>query len=166
MKRLTGLIIELSLLGLMLHAPAAAGAAPFSERLHAKFHHDRCLACHQFNSARSQGLSYTTHRNRYLCESCHRPEQTGLPPGEWQAPIPRLDYSGLGPRETCELIKRNAGTGDLKRQLRDHLLDDLRIRWALESGMTPLGRFPTIEGGYAAWREDVLAWLEGGMRCD
>lgn len=140
--------------------------ASFAETLYPSFQHERCLACHQFNSKRSNGLSYTSHRNRYLCDTCHHPRLTGLRGGEWQAPLPRLDWSGLSPRETCELIKRNVGAGDAGRRLREHLLHDGRIHWALDSGMTPAGRYPTVEGGSTAWHQEVLAWVEGGMRCE
>jgi len=138
----------------------------FAETLYPAFQHERCLTCHQFNSKRSHGLSYTTHRSRYLCDTCHQPELTGLRGGEWQAPLPRLDWTGLTPRETCELIKRNAGAGDAGRRLREHLLYDGRIHWALDSGLTPAGRYPTVAGGSTAWRQVVLAWVEGGMRCE
>ncbi len=140
--------------------------ASFAETLYPSFQHPRCLTCHQFNSRRSNGLAFTSHRNRYLCDTCHQPQQTGLKGGEWQAPLPRLDWGGLGPRATCELIKRNAGSGDGGGRLRAHLLTDGRIHWALDSGMTPAGRHPTVDGGSAAWHRDVQAWVQGGMRCD
>lgn len=147
----------------------ASGSAPgtsFAETLYPIFQHERCLACHQFNSRRSNGLSYTSHRNRYLCDTCHQPQLTGLKGGEWQAPLPRLDWTGLTPRDTCTLIKRNAGSGDGGQGLQAHLLTDSRIHWALDSGMTPAGRHPTVDGGSAAWHRQVQAWLDGGMRCE
>ena len=163
-------LIPLALIVLLLTLPAARAnpgqGANFAETLYPSFQHERCLACHRFNSRRSNGLSYTSHRNRYLCDTCHQPALTGLKGGEWQAPLPRLDWTGLGPRETCELIKRNAGAGDLGRRLQHHLLTDGRIHWALDSGMTPAGRFPTVDGGAAAWHRDVALWIEGGMRCE
>lgn len=147
-------------------ASSTAPGAGFAETLYPLFQHPRCLTCHQFNSARSQGLAYSTHRNRYLCDTCHSPDLTGLKGGEWQAPLPRLDWTGLAPRETCELIKRNTGAADAARRLREHLLHDARIHWALDSGMTPGGPRPTPEGGSAVWRREVQAWLAGGMRCE
>jgi hypothetical protein len=47
-----------------------------------------------------------------------------------------------------------------------HLLHDGRIHWALDSGMTPAGRAPTVPGGYAEWQGDVEAWVRDGMRCE
>lgn len=138
----------------------------FGDVLYPMFQHERCLTCHQFNSSRSQGKSYTTHRNRYLCDSCHQPRLTSLPGGGWLAPNARLDYTGLGPRETCALIKRNIGAGDRNALLRAHMLNDIRIRWALESGVTPAGRFATVPGGYPAWRQAVEDWSATGMACE
>lgn len=138
----------------------------FGDTLFQIFQHERCLNCHQFNSKRSNGKSYTSHKNRYLCENCHRPQLTGLPSGGWLAPNARMDYTGLGPKETCELIKRNIGTGDSNRLMYEHMLHDVRIRWALESGMTPAGRFPSVPGGYAAWKRAVDDWYRSGMPCE
>lgn len=149
-----------------LSQAGASTGGSFAETLYASFQHPRCLTCHQFNSRRSQGLAYTTHRNRYLCDTCHQPVLTGLKGGEWQAPLARLDWTGLGPRETCELIKRNAGASEAMHRLSEHLMHDGRIRWALDSGMTPAGRYPTVDGGSAVWRREVLRWIEAGMRCE
>ena len=163
------LSLLLSLLTTAMPASWAASSVQgvsFAATLYPSFQHERCLTCHQFNSRRSNGLSYTSHRNRYLCDTCHQPQLTGIKGGEWQAPLPRLDWSGLSALETCELIKRNAGAGDAGRRLREHLMHDGRIHWALDSGMTPAGRYPTVEGGSMAWRQKVLAWVEGGMRCE
>jgi len=147
-------------------ADTVRASSRFADVLYPMFQHERCLNCHQFNSKRSSGKSYTTHRNRYLCENCHRPKLTGLPEGGWIAPQARMDYTGLGPRETCELIKRNVGAGDKRALMREHMLHDVRIRWALESGMTPAGRFPTVPGGYAAWVRAVEDWDKAGMPCE
>ena len=145
----------------------AAEPVKFSDALFKKFHHDRCLQCHQFNSKRSNGRSYTSHRSRYLCDNCHAPRLTGLAAGDWMAPPgSKMDYTGLNARETCLLIKRNAPAGDLKTRLGEHLLHDVRVRWALDTGKTPMGQFPTVPGGYAQWAGEVQAWLDGGMVCE
>lgn len=162
---------RLSTLLLLMTAAMSWAANPtqgssFAETLYPIFQHERCLTCHQFNSMRSQGLSYTSHRSRYLCDTCHQPRLTGLKGGEWQAPLPRLDWTGLDPRATCELIKRNAGSGGAGQRLLAHLLTDGRIHWALDSGMTPAGRRSTVDGGSTVWHRQVLAWVEGGMRCE
>lgn len=146
--------------------PAAAEPATFATRLYAKFHHQRCLACHQFNSIRHQGRAFGSHRSRYLCLQCHRPDLIGLPPNsDWMAPN-NLDYTGFSAAATCRLIKQRIGIDPDGRKLAHHLLADGRIRWALDSGMTPAGPQPAVPGGYAEWQRDVEAWVRDGMRCE
>lgn len=153
---------------LLLSCMGAGAAAPvtFGDALNAKFHHPRCLQCHQFNSAEHQGRAYHSHRARFLCDRCHAKHLTGMPGGEWIAPPVRLDWTGLDARETCRLIKRNLAAGDPAARLRAHLLRDVRVRWALENGMTPGGRYPTIPGGLAEFSGEVQAWVDGGLRCE
>lgn len=155
------------LLALLLPLSAPAGEpVRFADALYAKFQHPRCLQCHQFNSRRANGRAYTSHRSRYLCDNCHTPHVTGLARGEWMAPGERLDFSGLGPAETCQQIKRNISGADPNAALARHLLTDVRIRWALDSGMTPGGRFPSVPGGSSDWARDVQAWVASGMLCE
>jgi hypothetical protein len=147
--------------------PLHAAPVTFGESLNAKFHHERCLSCHQFNSRANNGRSYNSHRSRYLCAQCHRPERIGLPPGsEWMAPDRLFDHTGLSAAATCRLVKQRMGSDPGGQKLVRHLLDDGRIRWALDSGMTPAGMTPTVPGGYAEWRRDVEAWVRDGMRCE
>lgn len=143
---------------------AQADAVKFGDSLQAKFHHDRCLQCHQFNSRKNNGRTFTSHRSRYLCQQCHVPAAIGLKNSEWMAPEARLDYTGMDANLTCQLVKTNMRMDD--QRLLDHLLNDGRVRWAIESGMTPGGRKESVPGGYAAWQRDVLAWYRDGMRCE
>jgi len=146
--------------------PAAAEPVTFATDLHAKFHHERCLACHQFNTRAHDGRAFGSHRSRYLCAQCHRPDRIGLPPNtEWMAPN-KMDYTGLSAATTCRLIKQRMGIDPDGRKLAQHLLADGRIRWALDSGMTPGGQKPAVPGGYAEWQRDVEAWIQDGMRCE
>jgi hypothetical protein len=146
--------------------PAAAEPVTFATRLNAKFHHERCLSCHQFNSPQHQGRAFGSHRGRYLCVQCHRPDVIGLPPNsEWMAPN-NMDFTGFTPADTCRLIKRRTGFDPNGQKLVRHLLTDGRVRWALDSGMTPGGQMETVPGGYAEWKRDVDAWVKDGMRCE
>jgi hypothetical protein len=155
------------LLCAILAGAAQAEPVKFSDRLYAKFHHERCLTCHQFSIAKYPGKSYTTHRNRYLCAHCHKQEVTGIPAGEWLAPSARLDYTGLDARRTCELIKRNMGTDHDGHRMAEHLREDHRLRWALESGRRPDGSIaPIVPGGFEDWRRDVDDWVRDGLLCD
>jgi hypothetical protein len=147
--------------------PVLAAPVRFSDALYPKFHHDRCLQCHQFNSQVSNGRAYGSHRNRYLCENCHKPRLTGLSAGEWMAPEgARMDYTGKSARETCEMALRNIGSGNKKELLRRHLLFDQRVLWAIQGGMTPAGARERVPGGLDNWRRDVNAWIDDGMLCE
>lgn len=154
------------ILGLLAASAQAAEPVTFADALYKKFHHERCLQCHQFSSRKHNGRAYGSHRSRYLCDNCHTRHITGLGRGEWMAPTERFDYTGLDAAATCRFIKRNAGASDAPARLAEHLLHDSRIHWALDSGMTPAGRFPTVPGGSEAWLRDVRAWIEGGMACE
>lgn len=161
-------VIALALIvsGLAWAAPATQ-PVKFSDELFHKFQHPRCLHCHQFNSRRSNGRAWNTHSKRYLCEECHKPSLTGLQGGEWMAPAgERMDYTGYSAQETCELIKRNAPTGDKSVTLSIHLLTDARVLWALDNGNTPQGHSATVPGGFDEWERDVKAWIADGMRCE
>ncbi len=46
--------------------------------------------------------------------------------------------------------------------MREHLLHDVRVRWALDNGMTPGGRFPAVPGGYEEFAKQAEEWVEGG----
>jgi len=146
--------------------PAAAEPVIFATSLYAKFHHERCLSCHQFNSREHQGRAFNSHRGRYLCAQCHRPAVIGLPPNtEWMAPN-NLDYTGFSASATCRLIKQGTGVDPDGRKLVQHLLTDGRVRWGLDSGMTPGGPKAAVPGGYVEWKRDVEAWVKDGMRCE
>jgi hypothetical protein len=80
------------------------------------------------------------------------------------APEVKFDYTGMNAKDTCQLFKNNM-RGDQGRLL-DHLLHDGRVRWAIESGMTPGGQKERVPGGYAEWEKDVMAWYSDGMSCD
>ena len=161
MRILAALMLALAAL------PALAGKpVVFADRLHAKFQHARCLECHQFNTRERNGRAFTSHRSRYLCVECHRPDVIGLPPNtDWMAPL-NMDYTDFSPAATCRLVKTRMGMDPTGKKLAHHLLHDGRIRWGLDSGMTPGGPKPTVPGGYAEWKRDVEAWIADGMRCE
>jgi cytochrome c551/c552 len=147
-------------------AAAATEPVTFATSLNAKFHHERCLSCHQFNSPQHQGRAFGSHRSRYACSQCHRPDVIGLPPNtEWIAPN-NMDYTDFTSVDTCRMIKRRIGFDPNGQKLVRHLLTDGRVRWALESGMTPAGQKEVVPGGYVEWQRDVDAWVKDGKRCE
>lgn len=158
------MIRTLIFIAVLMGGVAQAEPVKFGDKLQAKFHHDRCLQCHQFDSRKSNGRSFTSHRSRYLCRQCHVPAVIGLKNSEWMAPEAKFDYTGMSAEATCRLFMNNL-RGD-KKQLLDHLLHDGRVRWAIDSGMTPGGQKERVPGGYAEWEKDVLAWARDGMWCE
>lgn len=161
MRALAALVLVLAALPALADKPVV-----FADRLHAKFHHERCLECHQFNSRERQGRAFHSHQRLYLCAACHQTERMGLQPGsEWRAPL-NMDYTGFSPSATCYLVKARMGNDPTGQKLAQHLLHSGRIRWSLDSGMTPGGPKPTVPGGYDEWKRDVDAWVADGMRCE
>ena len=156
------------LFAVLLAGSAALAAEPvkFGDALNQAFHHPRCLQCHQFNSRKHEGRAWNSHRSRYLCDKCHSANLTGLASGVWSAPPEQLDWTDLDATETCRLIKRNLARGDPATKMREHLLHDARVRWALDNGMTPGGRFPTVPGGYLEFARQAREWVDGGMLCE
>lgn len=151
-------------LAICLSGAAIAAPVKFSDRLHEKFQHDRCLQCHQFNSTKNNGRAFASHKSRYLCSQCHNPGITGIGRNDWMAPDASLDQTGMSAKATCQLMKRSMGNDN--RKILEHLLHDARIIWALKSGMTPGGKKDTVPGGLAEWERDVRAWAADGMLCE
>jgi hypothetical protein len=166
MKSLFNLLLLSFFLVASISTTLAAEPVRFSDTLYGKFQHPRCLQCHQFNSRINNGRAYNSHRARYLCDNCHTNRLTGLPRGEWMAPHERMDWTGLSARDTCLIAKRNIGVGDVDSKLLKHMLHDGRVHWALDNGMTPNGKFPSVPGGSEEWARDVRAWAESGMLCE
>lgn len=158
--------VGLALLLCLVASVVAAAPSKFSDALNATFHHPRCLHCHQFNSRAHDGLAYNSHRARYQCKKCHTPAITGLPSGEWFAPEPRMDWTDLDARATCQLARSHFVNDELGLNMARHLFTDVRVRWALENGRTPGGVLPTVPGGYAEFEHQVKRWIEGGMSCE
>ncbi len=159
---------------------AKADDSKFSTNLHAKFHADACLTCHQFFTKKiagtgKKGLAWNTHfaRKQQQCTECHTSEVTSMAKAaDWFAD-PELDYSGLGPKETCEFIKTSHhGKVGTPEAMMSHLLTDPRILWGIKGGLPNSGNLPMgkkqelISGDIDEWRTQVVAWISGGMKCE
>lgn len=158
----------------------------FAEHLHAKFQHSRCLNCHHFHALDGMGSQplpgegSTASRHRDLsngdCLACHTQAVTGIPPDvrasqQWRAPGVDMDWTGKGPQETCELIKKaNQGEFADPTRMADHLKQDRLIAWALTRGRVPPAGNPQakdrVPRGQREWIIQVDAWINGGMRCN
>lgn len=159
--------------------PAWADDSNFSARLHAKFQVKACTICHDFFDKELGGLSFKSHKGRTpdMCVSCHTMKVTGFEhPDEWFAQ-PGLYTSGMDPQQTCETIK-TAMHAKFKskeltaRQIERHLFEDPRVLWGIEgatpnSGMLPFNQKEKdlVKGGLTKWKEEIRAWIKGGMKC-
>jgi predicted CXXCH cytochrome family protein len=158
---------------------AMADDSDFSAHLYAKFKTRGCTRCHDFHDKTRGGLVYNTHKGRgpEMCTYCHTREVTGYEhPDEWFAQ-PGLYLSGMDAKQTCETMMAALHAGFksrelLARQIEKHLFEDPRVLWGIEgatsrSGMLPGGKKEEdlVKGGMALWKEQVTAWIQGGMKC-
>ncbi len=159
--------------------PVVAEDSDFSVHLHEKFQVKGCTVCHDFFEKKLGGLSYRSHKGRTadMCVDCHTQEVSGFKEeDEWFA-MPGLYTSGMNARQACEAVMtavhaRFKNPEMVARQLKKHLLEDPRVLWAIEgavpnSGRLPEGRQETdlVKGGLRKWKEEVGAWISGGMKC-
>jgi len=176
-------IIHYALPAMLLFVFGAAHADDtlFSTNLYAKFHAASCTVCHDFFEKDKNGLSFTTHAKRRdvnRCTKCHKESVTGFKhSSDWFAQ-PGLYTSDMDPKTTCEKMMEalNAAFKSKKllaRDLEHHLLEDPRVLWGIkgatpESGQLPFKKKETdlVEGGMDEWKKQVMAWIEGGMKCE
>jgi len=160
-------------------AVALADDSRFSTNLFPKFQVKGCTICHDFFEQHLGGLAFKSHKERSveMCVVCHKQSVTGFDsPEEWFAQ-PGLYTSTMDAKQTCEatmnaLHAKFKSKSLLKKQLARHLFEDPRVLWGIE-GATPLsGVLPggkkeddLVKGGMALWKEQVNAWIEGGMKC-
>jgi hypothetical protein len=161
-------------------ASAAEDDSRFSTHLFAKFQVRGCTVCHDFHSQERGGLAFASHKGRSpeSCVACHSREVTGFEHAEEWFAQPGLYESGMDARQTCEATKaalhaRFKNQTLLARQLQKHLLEDPRVLWGIEgatpaSGKLPSGKFEAdlVKGGMKRWKEEVTAWIDGGMKCE
>jgi hypothetical protein len=156
-----------------------ADDSAFSANLFAKFQKKSCTNCHDFFEKERDGLAFNSHKERSveMCIICHKQSVTGFEqPEEWFA-MPGLYTSGMNARQTCEATKsalhvKFKSSALVKKQLAKHLFEDPRVLWGIEgatplSGMLPGGKKEDdlIKGGMALWKQQVNAWIQGGMSC-
>lgn len=160
--------------------PVSADDTKFSTHLWQKFQVKACTNCHDFFEKSLNGLAYNTHlgRNPETCVFCHTQQVTGFEhPDEWFAQT-GVYTSGMDAKQTCETVKKamhaeHKSKALLSRQIQNHLFNDPRILWSIDgatpkSGMLPGGKkeVDLVKGGIDEWKNHVLAWIKGGMKCD
>jgi hypothetical protein len=158
---------------------AMADASSFSTHLQTKFQTRGCTICHDFFEKERNGLSFAGHKGRTAatCVLCHSSAVTGFKFAEDWFAQPGLYLSGMNAQQTCEATK-NALHAKFKnkslvaRELEKHLFEDPRVLWGIEGATPQSGALPggkresdLVKGGMELWREEVTAWIEGGMQC-
>jgi hypothetical protein len=164
---------------LLFSNQAYAADINFSTHLFAKFQVKACTNCHDYFEQDRAGLSFTSHKGRSveMCVACHQKSVTGFEhPEEWFA-MGGLYTSGMDSAQTCESTKsalhaKFKSKALLKRQMQNHLFEDPRVLWGIEGATPKSGQLPSgkkeddlVKGGMALWKDQVNAWIEGGLQC-
>lgn len=164
---------------LLISVPVFADDANFSAHLFAKFQVKACTKCHDYFEEELGGLSFKSHKGRSveMCVACHQGSVTSFEhPEEWFA-MPGLYTSGMDAKQTCEATKsalhaKFKSKALNKREMKKHLFEDPRVLWGIEGAMPGSGRLPggkkeddLVKGGMTLWKEQVNAWIDGGMKC-
>lgn len=169
------------MLSLVVVNVAQADDTLFSTNLYTKFHVKACTVCHDFHEQDKQGLAFGSHAKRLdvnRCQNCHTQKVTGFEHTvDWFA-MPGLYLSGMDMQETCATIK-HALHAEFKSdvllaaQMEKHLFEDPRVLWGIEGATPNSGKLPfnkretdLVRGGIAEWKTQVMAWIDGGMKCE
>jgi len=153
----------------------------FSTNLYAKFQVKACTTCHDFHEQDKDGFYFNSHAKRRdvnRCRICHNQKVTGFEHvKDWFA-MPGLYLSDMNAKETCEQIK-TAFHAEFKSddllaaQMENHLFNDPRVLWGIEGATPNSGKLPftkqevdLVKGGMEEWKAQVLAWINGGMKCE
>lgn len=164
---------------LLISVTVFADDSNFSTHLFAKFQVKACTKCHDYFEPQLAGLSVKSHMGRSveMCVACHQSSVTSFEhPEEWFA-MPGLYTSGMNARQTCEavLIANSAKFKSKalnKKEMKKHLFEDPRVLWGIEGALPGSGQLPggkkeadLVKGGLPLWKEQVNAWIDGGMLC-
>jgi hypothetical protein len=159
--------------------PALADDSNFTKHLFSKFQAKGCTTCHDFFEKGRGGISFTSHQGRTpdMCVFCHTQEITGFQHADDWFAQPGLYTSGMNAQQTCEATKtalhaKFKNNEKVARQLEVHLFEDPRVLWGIEgatpkSGMLPGGakEKELVKEGLLKWKDQVRAWIQGGMKC-
>jgi hypothetical protein len=158
---------------------ALADDGNFGSQLFSKFQTRGCTACHDFFEKERNGISFNSHKGRTpdMCVLCHTKGITGFKNADDWFAQPGLYTSGMDTQQTCEAVKTALHTkfknkGMAARQMEAHLFEDPRVLWGIEGATPQSGILPgglkekdLVKEGLPKWKEQVRAWIEGGMNC-
>jgi len=169
----------LTVICLLLSSPVLADSSDFSTHLFSKFQVKACTRCHDFFESNRDGLAFNSHKERSveMCVVCHQQNVTGFEHQEEWFAQSGLYLSGMDAKQTCEatmsaLHAKFKSRVLLKKQVEKHLLEDPRVLWGIEGATPKSGSLPSgkkeedmVRGGFKLWKEQVKAWIDGGMNC-
>jgi hypothetical protein len=158
---------------------ALADDSNFSTHLYAKFQTKGCTKCHDFFEKERAGLSFKSHKGRTpdMCVLCHTQDVTGFKHADEWFSQTGLYTSGMDSQQTCEATKTSLHSkfknkGMVARQLELHLFEDPRVLWGIEGATPNSGKLPggekekdLVKEGLTKWKDQVRAWIQGGMKC-
>lgn len=162
-------------------AVAQADDSLFSTNLHAKFQVRSCTNCHDFFDKERNGLSFGSHLDRLDvngCANCHTQSVNGFAHVEEWFAMPGLYLSRMDAKTTCEATKhalhaRFKSNALLAAQMEHHLFADPRVLRGIEGATPNSGKLPfdqkeedLVKGGMQEWKQQVRAWITGGMKCE
>ncbi len=146
-------------------AAVVNGGITFEQAFVETIRHERCVNCHGFNDPVNPTVPEHTGGRDSDCSLCHTDASSGITNVAWEAPPVELDFRGKTVEELCEQIK------DFDGDVREHMIHDTKIDWAISSGLVPdNGPGPTQLGtapiSKTEWDRRVDEWINGGMICD
>lgn len=174
--------MKISMLAVVLLAwsiPVLADDGNFSTHLYPKFQTKGCTICHDFFEKERGGLSFKSHKGRSpdMCVYCHSQGVTGFEHADDWFAQPGLYTSGMDAQQTCEAVKtalhaKFKNREMVARQMEHHLFEDPRVLWGIEGATPRSGMLPgdekekdLIKDGLPKWKDQVRAWIQGGMKC-
>jgi hypothetical protein len=139
-------------------AGGAKSANGFNLLLSQTFTHPRCANCHGFDEGNTVASRHSSLGRSSDCQSCH-----DVP--TWRAPFRSFSFSKLSSIQICQGAK-NRSSSDIS-VLKQHLIEDPLILWAVNSAFTQGIQFDRAPPGSAsAWIAIVNTWLNNGAICD
>ena len=112
-----------------------------------------------------------------MCVHCHTQGITGFKHADDWFAQPDLYTSGMDSQQTCQATKaalhaKFKNNEMVARQLEVHLFEDPRVLWGIEGATPKSGTLPggvkekdLVKEGLPKWKDQVRAWIQGGMKC-
>lgn len=146
------------------HLGSGGQPVAFSRALVNTFRHSRCVHCHAIGSVPAPDEPFVFPGNGHPggqqpvlddeCSSCHIAANIGMEV-EWRAPRANNGQGFDMRSETLEELAVRAQKVDFE----EHLLNDSRVTWAIESGVVPFGQ---LAGSSQTWEAEGYGDVDVG----